>query len=453
MVKHPDEKPTKALIFGAGLVGSLLGIYLAKQGLQVEIHERRPDFRLTGKPEGRSINLALSERAWNALRHIGLEDEIRNTGLPMQGRMMHDLAGNTSFQPYGTDGQSIFSVSRGALNVKLMEVALAQPGLSIRFNSKCVDANFEKTTAMVQHLTGTETLAADFIFATDGAYSAIRNAMLKTERFNYEQNYIEHGYKEFTIPADASGNFQLPPNSLHIWPRGHFMMIALPNPDGTFTCTLFFPYKGNPSFAEIETVSDAEKLFAHYFPDFLALAPTAPSDFFQNPTGALVTVKCYPWLRNKTLLLGDAAHAIVPFFGQGMNAGFEDVFILDKLATEANGNFGEILDQFQQLRKPDADAIAELALNNFVEMRDKVADPAFLFRKKLEAKIAALFPNRWIPLYSQVSFMQVPYSEALANGIRQEKVMNELLALDGLAENWDKEGFLKETLPYFLEKL
>lgn len=408
-------------IVGAGLVGSLLAIYLKKRGYAVTVFERRNDMRKKGAEVGRSINLALSNRGIRALEEVGLADELKKVAIPMHGRMMHDKQGNLSSFAYGKEGQFINSVSRSGLNVVLMNEA-ERLGVEFLFDQRVTKVDLETTSLHVTRYQSPVTANQqpttdnpfDLIIGADGAFSAVRTAFQFTDRFDYEQDYIDHGYKELHIPPGANGTFQLEKNRLHIWPRESFMMIALPNPDGSFTCTLFFPFEGKPSFDTIKTKQEVEKFFKETFPDAQALMPDLLKDFEANPTSSLVTIKCYPWVRNKTLLIGDAAHGIVPFYGQGMNAGFEDCRILNDLLNEHNDDWDTVLAAFQTLRKPDTDAIAQLALDNFIEMRDLVADADFLLRKKIESKLYELFPDKWIPLYPMVTFMDtMRYSDAL----------------------------------------
>ncbi|MFN8337353.1 MAG: NAD(P)/FAD-dependent oxidoreductase [Cyclobacteriaceae bacterium] len=425
-------------ISGAGLVGSLAAIYLRKRGYDVTVFERRHDMRRSGAEGGRSINLALSNRGIRALEEVGLADELKKVAIPMHGRMMHDWQGKLSSFAYGREGQFINSVSRSGLNIVLMNEA-ERLGVQFRFDQRIQKVDFEKTQLFVEGKSGEP---FDLIIGADGAFSAVRGSFQFTDRFDYEQNYIDHGYKELHIPPSANGSFQLEKNYLHIWPRESFMMIALPNPDGSFTCTLFFPFDGNPSFDMLKTNADVEKFFKEIFPDARKLMPTLLEDFNTNPTSSLVTIKCYPWVRNSTLLIGDAAHGIVPFYGQGMNAGFEDCRILNDLLSQHNDNWTTVLPEFQQLRKPDADAIAQLALDNFIEMRDLVADADFLLRKKIEGKLYELFPDKWIPLYPMVTFMDnMRYSDALRTGQKQKLIMDEVMKTPNLENTWQSLDF------------
>jgi kynurenine 3-monooxygenase len=417
-------------IIGAGLVGSLLSLYLLKRGYKVRLYERRADMRKEKVSAGRSINLALSDRGIKALEEVGVMDEIRKICIPMHGRFIHNADGSTAFQAYGKKGQFINSVSREELNKKLIDLA-EKNDAEIFFTHKCEKIDWDKgqITFEVGDLIP-QTAEFEFIFAADGAYSAARlQHHLQHDRFQYSQYYIDFGYKELNIPAGKNGSFKMEKNALHIWPRGNYMLIALPNIDGSFTCTLFFPFEGEPSFASLDTNEKVKTFFNKTFTDAVPLMPALEEDFFANPTASLVTVKCYPWIREeKFALIGDAAHAIVPFFGQGMNCGFEDCSVLNTLMEKHKDDWKNILPEYQQLRKPDADAIAELALNNFIEMRDKVADPKFLLQKKIEARLHEKYPDQWIPAYSQVTFNpQIRYSEALARGNKQEAIMVEIM--------------------------
>lgn len=412
----------KISIVGAGLVGSLVAVILKQKGFDVQVFEKRKDPRKSEVAEGRSINLALSRRGILPLKMADVYDTIEPFLIPMKGRMMHNEAGELTFQPYGKEGQFINSVSRSQLNELLIENA-EKIGVDVHFDHKCTNVDFERNTLTFHN---GKAIQSDLIIGTDGAFSAIRKKLQFTDRFNFSQHYIEHGYKELSIePKD--GKFLMEPNYLHIWPRGNFMLIALPNNDKTFTCTLFFPFEGSPSFAELETKDQVNDFFDTYFKDAKDLIPDLADQFFNNPTSSLVTTKCEPWHKSRTILLGDAAHAIVPFYGQGMNSGFEDVRLFVEMSEEMNWEWEKVLPQYSSFRKKDADAISELALHNFIEMRDHVGDPDFLKRKKLEAQIQEQYPKEWIPLYSMVTFSDMPYSQALRLGKIQKKVMDEFL--------------------------
>ncbi|WP_310396195.1 NAD(P)/FAD-dependent oxidoreductase [Hymenobacter sp.] len=428
----PAFSPAEPLtVMGAGLVGSLLSLYLARRGHPVQVFERRADPRRAGFQEGRSINLALSDRGWRALEGVGVADDIRQVGIPMTGRVMHDAHGALTRQPYGQDGQAIYSVNRGHLNRRLLDLAEARPNVRLRFGQQClgIDLKNQRLDLLDTATQHAHSEPYTRLFGTDGAFSAVRGALQRTDRYDYSQDYLEYGYKELTIAAGPAGAWQLEKNALHIWPRGQFMMIALPNLDGSFNGTLYFPFEGAESFAALRTPAEVVAFFGRVFPDALPLMPQLATEYFHNPTSSLVTIRCYPWKHaDDVLLLGDASHAIVPFYGQGMNAGFEDCRVLNELLDQhGDAAWPAIFGAFQAQRKPNADAMADLALYNFTEMRDRVADPRFLLQKKIEGKLAAQFPGRWTPLYSQVTFSHTPYAEAWAAGQRQDAIMARLM--------------------------
>jgi kynurenine 3-monooxygenase len=434
------------VIIGAGLVGSLLSIYLAKRGHKVRIYERRGDMRIERTVAGRSINLALSDRGINALKEVGIADEVMQIAIPMPGRFIHNRDGSTAFQPYGKEGQAINSVSRGELNKKLIDLA-EQHGVDMFFNHACSSIDWNTNTIVFDNHSKQQTANFELLFAADGAYSAARlQHMVQHSMFDYQQFYIDCGYKEIAIPAGPGGSFLLDKNALHIWPRKEYMLIALANLDGSFTGTLFFPFEGETSFENLDTEQKVDAFFSRDFADVMELVPDVTNQFFQNPTSSLVTVKCFPWVRDdKFALIGDAAHAIVPFFGQGMNCGFEDCMVVNQLMDKHGDDWKALLHEFETLRKPDADAIADMAVNNFTEMREKVADPKFLLQKKIEARLHDRYPGKWIPAYSQVTFSpHIRYSEALQRGQKQEAIMQEVMGIDGIEEKWDSEQL--ETL-------
>jgi kynurenine 3-monooxygenase len=424
----PPTSETITLI-GAGLNGPLLALGLVKRGFQVEIYERRPDMRRVRTNAGRSINLALSTRGIHALSESSLWNEMRKIAVPMNGRMMHSPASDLTFQAYGKDeAEVIYSISRAELNIALMNAAEAQ-GVRIVFQQRCTSIDL-KTGALSLRDEATaeeKTLESGVAIGCDGSASAIRSEMLKLPRFNFSQQYLEYGYKELTIPAGPSGQHFLEVNALHIWPRGNYMLIALPNVDGTFACILFLPFEGPDSFARLSTSADVLEFFRSRFPDTVPLMPGLADNFFANPTGAMVTIKCSPWHANgRVLLLGDAAHAIVPFFGQGINCGFEDCTTLLALIDHHGADWQRVFLEFEQARKVNTDAIADLAVENFVEMRDRVADPAFLFRKKVELALEARYPRLFVPKYSMVTFHRIPYATAMQRGQAQDRMLTEL---------------------------
>ena len=439
----------KIAVVGAGLVGSLQAILLAKKGYKVEVFERRPDLRKANLIAGKSINLALSDRGWKALELAGIAEDIKAISIPMYKRCMHAVDGTLSYQAYGKEDQAIYSVSRGGLNQKLMNLASDYSNIEYFFNRKCQDLDLKTNTLTFNNSESKEQENRKFdkIFATDGAFSAVRMRMQKSIFFDYSQKYLDHGYKELVIPANEDGTHKLDKNCLHIWPRGEFMMIALANLDGSFTCTLFFPMFGETSFDSLKTREQVSDFFNEIFADAVPLMPTLLDDYFENPTSTLIMVRCNPWnYQDDVLLLGDAAHAIVPFYGQGMNCGFEDCTVFNEMYDEANGNWDGLLSKFSNQRVPDGNAILDLALNNYVEMRDLTADPEFLLQKKIEAKFSKLHPELWLPLYSQVTFSNIRYSDALKNGEAQNKLMQEILKMPDIHKNWDSDEVMEKML-------
>jgi kynurenine 3-monooxygenase len=364
----------------------------------------------------------------------------------MTGRMMHDTKGQLTYQPYGKENQAIYSVSRGGLNCKLMDLA-EEHGVGFHFNQQCVAVNLEEGSALFECNGQQNKVDSDLLIGADGAFSEVRNVLQRTPWFNYSQEYIDYGYKELTILPDAEGKHRMERNALHIWPRGDFMLIALPNIDGSFTCTLFYPRLGIKSFETLKKVEEIEEFFHTTFPDLVPLMPNLVAEFSANPVSGMVIVKCTPWnWKDKVMLIGDSAHAIVPFFGQGMNCGFEDCTIFDQLLNENRGDWKALLDDFTASRKPNSDAIAELALRNFIEMRDRVSDPLFLLQKKIETRFSELHPDKWTPLYSMVTFSHVPYAEALKAGDRQESIMKRIMQISGIQEIWDSTQVEEEML-------
>jgi kynurenine 3-monooxygenase len=440
------NRPQKIAIAGSGLVGALQSIYFAKRGFEVDLYERRPDMRSNRIAAGRSINLALSDRGFRGLQGVGIDDQIREMAIPMYRRVMHDKQGNLTFQSYGKDGQAIYSVSRGGLNCRLMDLAEAS-GVKIHFNHRCSDVDLEGGSAVFNDSEKEHRVTPDFLVGADGAFSEVRNEMAKRPWYNYSQYYIEYAYKELSIPPHADGSHRLEKNALHIWPRKDFMLIALPNLDGTFTLTLFFPKSGPLSFDSLDTIEKAEAFFAETFPDALALMPDFRKEYAENPASAMVIVRCYPWTwGEKVMLIGDAAHAIVPFYGQGMNCGFEDCTVFFDLLDRHTGSWEGLLRNYEQSRKPNGDAIAELALRNFIEMRDKVGDPEFLLQKKIEQRFSDKHPDKWIPLYSMVTFSHIPYHEALQLGDKQEAIMKGIMNMPDIEQKWDSEEVEQQIL-------
>jgi kynurenine 3-monooxygenase len=432
-----SSEQSRFTIVGAGLAGPLLACYLGRAGYRVDLYEKRPDPRTTGEQGGRSINLALSVRGIEALREVGLADEVLRDAIPMRGRMMHSRAGRLSFQPYGKDdSESINSVSRAGLNVTLLNAAERCPSVRCHFRQRCTGVDLATATLeLTDEATGAKTrLAGDRVVGADGVYSAVRAEMQKHERFDYAQEYLTHGYKELTIPPGPHGDHLLEKHALHIWPRHAFMMIALPNRDGSFTCTLFYPLEGERSFATLRTDDDVIRLFEEEFSDAVPLMPTLEEDFRNNPTGTLVTVRCRPWHASGwVVLLGDACHAVVPFLGQGMNAAFEDCTVLAECLKRHAPEWETAFRTFEERRKPHTDALAGLCVDNFLEMRDRVGSRAFLLRKKGEVFLHRLFPRWYLPLYTLVTFTRRPYAEAVRRARIQDRVVAMVVILLGLA--------------------
>ena len=431
------QQPLRIAVVGSGLVGSLLAIYLKKAGHLVHVFDRSPDIRKI-QFSGRSINLAMSDRGWKAVDKVGIGDAIREIAIAMDKRAIH-LTDKMNFQPYGKDGESIYSLSRGTLNRKMIDLA-EEAGAEFFFEKRIWDVSLASATL---HIGETERGEweehnYDMVFGADGAFSRIRHRMQRQNMFNYSQEFLNTGYKELHIPANADQTHKLDKNSFHIWPRGEYMLIALPNLDGSFTCTLFMPFEGENSFEALSDRQKVEAFFEKNFPDSIEVIPMLAEDFFKNPTSTLVTMKCFPWtFEDKIALIGDACHAIVPFYGQGMNAGFEDITILSELMEEHGNDWKKIFADYEILRKPEADAIAELSYRNFMEMSSSVADDSFLLQKKIEKRFSEKYPDKWLPLYSRVTFSHRPYSEALAIGDRQKEIMEQIMAIPNIGQNWD----------------
>ncbi len=423
------------LIIGAGLSGSLLALRLAKKGYNVEVREARKDLRIANISVGKSINLAFSDRGIKALTLAGIIDKVMPICIPMKGRLIHDIKGNTFFSAYsGRGDKHINSISRGDLNAILMDEAEKYPNLKILFENECKKVNLKKNIAhFYNHKTNKkEQVKASIIFGADGAGSTLRKSMFKQRKvlFSFSQQWLKHGYKELSFPASKNGGFLTEKNALHIWPRGTYMLIALPNLDGSFTVTLFLPHNGGKySFKSLNTTKKITHFFKEQFPDALELMPNLITEFKENPVGNLGTIKCSPYTyKGKTLLIGDAAHAVVPFYGQGMNASFEDVTVLFKYIDLYPDNWKKIFSEYEKERKKDADAIGDLAVENFYEMRDHVANPLFKIKRELERKLEQKYPNTYFSKYSMVTFNDsISYSQAILKGNAQDKAFLNLI--------------------------
>ena len=439
----------KFVLIGSGLAGGLLAAYLGRRGFDVDLYERRADPREGNIVGGRSINLAVSTRGIHALEQLGIADEALRHAIPMRGRMIHDKSGALHFSPYDVDPKNcINSIGRGALNTAVIEAAQRYPNVRVYFNHKCTDVDLDSATAHLE----TSFVAAgspqdesvrtadappansenriisaqgDAVIGVDGAFSAVRQSMqMQISGFEYDENYLAHGYKELTIPPAPDGSWRMEKNALHIWPRKSFMMIALPNPDSSFTCTLFWEFEGPRSFGTTKTDDDVRRFFDEEFPDAVPLMPTLLEDFRQNPRGSLVTIRCAPWYyRDKVCLVGDAAHAVVPFYGQGMNAAFEDCAVLDECLDQFPDNRERAFAEYFSRRKENADALADLALGNFIEMRDKTASKTFRAKKKLDHFLEAALPGIYLPLYTMVTFTRIPYAEAARRARLQDRIV------------------------------
>lgn len=457
------SKKEKILIIGAGLCGSLLALRLGQRGFQVTLVEKRADLRKIEQDAGRSINLAFSDRGMKAMKMVGLENEVEKLCLPMIGRMIHDKKSNKFMSLYsGKENKYINSISRPGLNMLLLDSAEKLPNVSLIFNQSCESLDFENSTAVFKEYQTNEysTYKADLIFGTDGAGSIVRNNMFddKSIRLSFSIDWLSHSYKELTIPASKDGKFQDDPKALHIWPRGENMLISLPNLDGSFTVTLFLAHQtGKDNFEKLNTAEKVNEYFEREFPDAKALMPNLAKEFFENPTAYLGTVKCYPWnVMGKTLILGDAAHAIVPFYGQGMNASFEDVVVLDKFIEKHEGDWKTTFSEFEKERKIDADAIAELAIDNFHEMKEHVANTLFQEKRKLEVALEDNFPKKYNSKYSLVTFnADIPYSKAMKIGRAQDKAILNLLEDGKLEDTMSLEEkltlVLNKTKDYYTE--
>ncbi|HEU4412119.1 MAG TPA: NAD(P)/FAD-dependent oxidoreductase [Polyangiaceae bacterium] len=435
------------VIVGAGLVGPVIACYLAQRGHDVRIFERRPDPRSTPPPPGKSVHLVVSERGWRALRDVGADGAVRRISLPLRGRTIHAADGRLTFQPYGGPDQCIYAVSRTALNEAILTAAEGREGVRFHFDARCVGVDFARGAVSFEEAEGgrVRTVEGAVVLGADGAFSAVRTQMLKRERFNFTQTYLEWGYRELRVPVAPDARAPLDPTTMHVWPRGAFMLSAFPNLDGSFTASLFLPFEGRPSFASLQTEGELFGLFEAAFPDAVPLMPELGREFFTHPTSTLITLQCWPWTAaGKVALIGDAAHSVVPFYGQGMNAGFEDCTTFDQCVARHGDDWPAVLAAYERARKPNTDALAELSLKNFVELRDRVGDPEFLRRKRIERRLGEQFPGKFFPMYSMIAFSDVPYAEAKRIGEEQDALVDRLAAIEDVEENWDGEAVRRQ---------
>lgn len=429
-------------VVGGGPVGTLLAIVLARHGYTVGLYESRPDSRKTSIYQGKSINIALSDRGWTSLERIGISAEAKKQAIPMYRRAIHAVDGELSSLPYGQADDAIWSVSRAGINEQLLDIADDESNITTHFEHRLVDVSFESATTTFKVANAGDLLVeSDFVFGADGAHSKLRRLAHDLPRFSYSQTYMPQCYIELNITANSDGTHQLEKNALHIWPRKDFMLIALPNSDGTFTCTLFMNYSGDPSFESLQERSAVAAFFESNFADAMEYLENPVDVFIEKTAAPLFLVHVFPWSFNgKIGLIGDAAHAIVPFYGQGMNCGFEDCAELNTLITQYDHDWDRIFPAYEIARKPNGDAIAELSKRNFIEMSDLSGDQSFQLRKKIEAKFSRQFPELWTPLYAMVTFSpDVPYSEALRIGDEQNKLMERIMGLPNIEDDWDKQ--------------
>jgi len=430
------------IVVGGGLVGPVAACYLARRGHEVHMFERRPDPRQTPPAPGKSVHLVISERGWRALADIGADEDVRRISIALRGRTIHSADGRTTFQPYGRPDQCIYAVSRTALNEVLLDTVERLAGIRLHFDMRCVDVGLTDGTASFEDSRGksVQTRQGAIVVGADGAFSAVRAKMLRRARLNFAQSCLEWGYRELEMRASSDRRAPLDPTTMHVWPRGGFMLSAFPNLDGSFTASVFLPFEGPLSFESVRTEAELLELFEGAFPDAVPLMPQLRRQFFTHPTQSLITLQCWPWTAaGRAALVGDAAHSVVPFYGQGMNAGFEDCTALDRCIEQHGEDWPAVLSSYERLRKPDTDALAELSLRNFIELRDRVGDPEFLRRKRIERRVADRYPDRFMPMYSMVAFSRMPYATAKQIGEAQDLIIDRLATVDGIDECWDTD--------------
>lgn len=441
----------QVVIVGSGLVGSLLAVELARRGLRVELYDRRSDLRRHGADAGRSINLTLCERGFRALDRVGVGQRVRRLAIPAYGRVIHGLDGTTVFQPYGCRREAIHSISRNALNETLLDFVEEHPGITLHFGQECRSIDPQGPRAVFSNQeTGQEIeVSACRIFGADGAHSRVRRQLQAGGHVTCERQYVDQGYKELDLPPAADGSWVLDQNAIHIWPRGRRMLIGFANLDGSFTVALHLPFDGEMSFRSLRSEADLRALFRELFPDAGELLPRLAEDYFRRPATRMVTVRCWPWtFADRVALVGDSAHAIVPSYGQGANCGFEDCSVLSDCLDEAGGDWHQVFQRYEQRRHPNAEAIADLALEHFAELQEHVSDPRFLLRKRLERRIDELYPETYSALYSLISFTDLPYTEAHRIARETRGKIDRLLAIEGvetMLERGEMEPFIRQA--------
>jgi len=435
---------SSVVIVGAGLVGCLLAAYLSRRGYRVEIYERQGDLRQLPDGGGRSINLTLTERGFTALEEVGIGGSVRESCVPLYGRLMHGPDGEETYQPYGNHGEAIFSIRRNDLNRILLDFAEAQTGVSLHFGWACVGVDAGTPSVQLRNRESGEARIEDalHVFGADGSFSTVRRSFMFHSQVNYSQTFFDQGYKELSVPPREGGAWGLQPNATHIWPRGRHMLIGFPNSDCSVTLALHLPFEGPASFEALGTEDSLLELFRKDFPDVLPKLPNLVDEFFSRPTNSMVTIRCSPWtFHGKVSLIGDAAHAIYPSYGQGANSGFEDCQILDSCLERGEGSWPRVMKDFETLRKPSTDAIADLAEEHFEELRAHVADPKFLLRKKVERYVSKKFPVQYMDLYSMVSFTSIPYVETLHRERRQRSLIDRLVSMSGIEDRLGDREF------------
>lgn len=413
-------------IVGGGLAGSLLALRLAQRGHQIDVYERRPDPRLRRGEEGRSINLGLSKRGIAALTEVGLREEVLSLAVPMEGRVIHGPDGHTRFQPYGKNRQEVLhSIDRNELNELLLDRAEAHPSVTLHFEHRCVGVDAAKRELRIEDASRKESIVtADWVVGADGAFSRVREEMQRGQRANFHKEFLEWGYKELNLPARPDGSSQLRLHALHVWPRGHCLIVSHANRNGSHTLTLFLPFEGPDSFEQIRRPADVEALFAKYFPDLVPLLPELLDQWQTHPTGSLVTTRTAPWhLGDWIVLVGDACHAVYPFYGQGMNSAFEDCSALYRELERSHPTREAAFRAYESARRPHTDTLAQLSKENFIELRQRVQSPLFVLRKRLDVWLNRLAPSIWLPLYTMIAHTTIPYGDALVRARRQDRLL------------------------------